>query len=84
MSLLGIPQERIAPRVGMEQETVAKHLVRNSELKKSINDQTERGFSINTIAEKLGMSDKQTVTSLPSAPRGAEGLNCPSLNFHTL
>jgi hypothetical protein len=54
MGLLGIPQERIAARLGMERETVAKHLVKNSELKNLPNELLTKGFLPNTIAEKLG------------------------------
>lgn len=54
MGLLGIPQERIAQRLGMERETVAKHLVKNSELKNLPNELLTKGFLPNTIAEKLG------------------------------
>ena len=54
MGLLGIPQERIAQRLGMERETVGKHLVKNSELKNLPNGLLTKGFLPNTIAEKLG------------------------------
>ena len=54
MSLLGISQERIADRLGMTRESVDKHLLITSELKKVTNEQLERGFLPNTIAEKLG------------------------------
>jgi len=54
MGLLGIPQERIAQRVGVTQRIVESHLHKTSELKSGVNSQLERGFSVNTIAEKLG------------------------------
>ena len=38
----------------MERETVAKHLVKNSELKNLPNELLTKGFLPNTIAEKLG------------------------------
>ncbi len=47
----GIPQERIAQRLGISQFVVHDHLLKNSELKEAINTQLERGFAINTIAE---------------------------------
>jgi len=47
------PQERIAQRLGMERETVSKHLVKTSELKNLPNDLLRKGFLPNTIAEKL-------------------------------
>lgn len=57
MALLGIPQERIAARLGMSQQTVDGHLPKTSELKKSVNELLTKGFSVNTIAEKLGWSE---------------------------
>ena len=44
---------RFAQRLGMERETVGKHLVKNSELKKLPNELFTKGFLPNTIAEKL-------------------------------
>jgi len=54
MSLLGIPQGRIAQRLGIDQQLVGYHLQKTSELKNFVNEQLERGFFVNTIAEKLG------------------------------
>lgn len=54
MGLLGIPQERIAQRLGLPRTTIEEHLTKSSELKKSANGQLKHGFSSNTIAEKLG------------------------------
>jgi len=57
MGLLGIPQERIAQRLGIPGITerfVQTHLPRFSELKNGVNDLLKRGFGVNTIAEKLG------------------------------
>jgi len=57
MGLLGIPQERIAQRLGIPGITerfVQTHLPRFSELKNGVNSQLGRGFGVNTIAEKLG------------------------------
>lgn len=54
---MGIPQERIAQRLGIPGITerfVQTHLPRFSELKNGVNSQLERGFGVNTIAEKLG------------------------------
>ena len=60
MGLLGIPQERIAQRLGVTQRIVESHLHKSSELKSGVNSQLERGFGVNTIAEKLGM-ERETV-----------------------
>jgi len=54
MGALGISQERIAMRLGMEHQLVSYHLQKTSELKKLANEQLERGFFANSIAEKLG------------------------------
>ncbi|MBA7703534.1 hypothetical protein ES703_112320 [subsurface metagenome] len=54
MGLLGIPQERIAQRLGVTQRIVESHLHKTSVLKSGVNSQLERGFGVNTIAEKLG------------------------------
>lgn len=54
MGLLGIPQERIAQRLGVSQDIVSNHLRKSSELKNGVNSQLERGFGVNTVAEKLG------------------------------
>jgi hypothetical protein len=54
MSLFGIPQERIESRLGIDQSVIKNHLLKTSELKKTINDQSKRGFSINAIATKEG------------------------------
>jgi len=54
MGLLGVPQERIAQRLGMEHQLVSYHLQKTSGLKKLANEQLERGFFANTIADKLG------------------------------
>jgi len=53
MGLLGIPQERIAQRLRIPQQTIADHLPKNLGLKKSVNELLTKGFSVNTIAEKL-------------------------------
>ena len=54
MGLLGIPRERIAQRLGVEHQLVSYHLQKTSDLKKSANEQLTKGFSANTVAEKLG------------------------------
>ena len=62
MGLLGIPQERIAQRLGIPEITerfVQTHLPRFSELKNGVNDLLKRGFGVNTIAEKLGWPQQE-------------------------
>jgi len=54
IGLLGIPQERIAQRLGVTQFVVHDHLLKTPELKNAINELVTKGFAINTIAEKLG------------------------------
>jgi len=52
------PQERIAQRLGVTQRIVESHLHKSSEMKNGVNSQLERGFSVNTIAEKLDWSKR--------------------------
>jgi len=51
---MGIPQERIAARLGITQDVVSDHLRKSLELKNGVNSQLKCGFGVNTIAEKLG------------------------------
>ena len=69
MALLGIPLERIADRLGMPRKTVEDHLAKTSELKKSPNEQIKRGFSPNTVAEKLGGRNRRFLTCISDAIR---------------
>jgi len=54
MSRLGIPQERIANRIGMDQKTIRSYLGKMPKLAFSLNSDLKRGFSVPQVAEKHG------------------------------
>ncbi len=72
---LGIPQERIAARLGMDRVTIHDHLAENAELKKSPNKLLTKGFSPNTIAEKLGISQEVVSDHLGKNAEFKNGVN---------
>lgn len=72
MGLLGIPQERIAQRLGISRDMIQDHLWKSSELKKATNELLTKGFATNTIAEKLGW---------PESHPGAQGLTICNLQI---
>ena len=54
MNRVGIPQERIAARLGIIQRTVSRHLDYLAALPNSLNADLKKGFSITQVAEKHG------------------------------
>ena len=72
MGLLGIPQERIAQRLGITQFVVHDHLLKTSELKNAINELVTKGFAINTIAEKLSWAIGTINTDLAKFSKNGE------------
>jgi len=52
MNRLGIPQDRIAKRLGVKQVLVHHHLLKMPELAFSINGDLQRGFTVSQAAEK--------------------------------
>jgi len=54
MMRLGIPQERIAKRLGEIRETISYHLVKMAELPNLPKADLSRGFTIPQVAEKYG------------------------------
>ena len=79
MGLLAIPQERIAQRLGIDQQLVGYHLQKTSELKNFVNAQLERGFFVNTIAEKLGWDRTTIKEDLAGCKNGKSAENTKSL-----
>ena len=54
---LGIPQERIAARLGMPQRTICDHLARMPGLANPVNSDLHRGFTVSQVAEKHGWTE---------------------------
>jgi len=57
MHHLGIPQERIAKRVGAIQRTVSKHLEKMPALANILNTDLSKGFTVPQVAEKHGWTE---------------------------
>jgi ParB-like chromosome segregation protein Spo0J len=54
MNRLGMPQDRIAKRLGLNQKTIHNHLGVLATLPKLLNDDLSRGFTVTQVAEKHG------------------------------
>jgi hypothetical protein len=52
MNSLGIPQERIATRLGLDQKTIHYHLGKKAELPFSLNTDLSKGFTVPQVAEQ--------------------------------
>ena len=52
MNRLGIPQDRIAKRLGVKQVLIHNHLLKMATLPNSINADLSRGFTVAQVAEK--------------------------------
>jgi len=71
MNRLGIPQDRIAKRLGVKQVLIHNHLLKMAELPNSINADLSRGFTVPQVAEKhawtepmvwsLALEDKEDI-----------------------
>jgi hypothetical protein len=57
MHCLGIPQDRIAKRMGLDQKTIHYHLGKMPVLANSLNADLSRGFTVAQVAEKHGWPD---------------------------
>jgi hypothetical protein len=57
MSRLGIPQERIAKRLGALQRTISNHLPKMPELAYLLNADLSRGFNVSQVARKHGWTE---------------------------
>jgi hypothetical protein len=54
MHHLGMPQDRMAKRLGLDQKTIHHHLGKMPVLANSLNDDLSRGFTVPQVAEKHG------------------------------
>lgn len=71
MNRLGIPQDRIAKRLGAPQQTISGHLPKMATLPNPVNSDLSRGFTVAQVAEKhnwtepmvwsLAMEDKEDI-----------------------
>jgi len=52
MNRLGIPQDRIAKRLGATQASIHNHLLKMATLPNLINTDLSRGFTVSQVAEK--------------------------------
>ncbi len=57
MHRLGIPQDRIAERLGVLQQTISKHLQHLATLPNVVNADLSRGFTVSQVAEKHGWTE---------------------------
>jgi hypothetical protein len=57
MHRLGIPQDRIAMRLGALQRTISNHLAKMPELANLLNTDLSRGFTVAQVAEKHGWTE---------------------------
>ena len=57
MKRLGIPQERIAQRLGLQQKTISNHLEKMATLPNVLNADLSRGFTVSQVAEKHGWTE---------------------------
>jgi hypothetical protein len=57
MNRLGIPQDRIAKRLGMDQKTIHYHLGEMAALPNLLNADLSQGFTVSQVAQKHGWTE---------------------------
>ena len=57
MNRLGIPQDRLAKRLNVPQQTISRHLPKMPGLAKWVNSDLSKGFSVSQVAEKHGWTE---------------------------
>ena len=57
MNRLGIPQERIAGRLGVDQKTIHNHLGKKAELPILLKADLSKGFTVPQVAERQGLPE---------------------------
>ena len=68
MNRLHIPQERMANRLGVLQQTISIHLQKAPELAKLVNTDLSKGFAVSQVAEK------HACPACPVAPADGTGV----------
>ncbi|MBU0463958.1 MAG: HTH domain-containing protein [Proteobacteria bacterium] len=71
LNLLGIPQDRIAKRLGIPRKTLFNHLAKMPGLAKWPNSDLLKGFTVPQVAQKHG----GTLTHIIQAPLSSERFN---------
>ncbi|MBW2596090.1 MAG: hypothetical protein JRC93_08975 [Deltaproteobacteria bacterium] len=59
MNRLGIPQDRIAKRLGLGQQRISRYLLQMPQVAKSVNSDLLKGFTVSQVAEKHGWTEPQ-------------------------
>ena len=54
LNQLGIPQDRIAKRVGLGQQRISRYLLQMPQVAKGVNDDLLKGFTVPQVAQKHG------------------------------
>ena len=54
LNQLGIPQDRIAKRVGLGQQRISRYLPQMPQVAKSVNSDLSKGFTVPQVAQKHG------------------------------
>ena len=68
MNRLGIPQDRIAKRLGMDQKTIHYHLGKMPVLAFSLNADLSQGFTVSQVAQKHGWTEPMVWSLTPWLP----------------
>ncbi len=72
MDRFHIPQERMAKRLGVLQQTISRHLPKMPELAKWVNSDLKRGFAVPQVAKKHACPACCSVAKIPlSGPRSS-------------
>jgi DNA-binding CsgD family transcriptional regulator len=61
MTRLGIPEARIAKRLGFWRQTISDHLPKMAALLNPVNSDLRRGFTVSRVAEKHGWTELMLV-----------------------
>jgi di/tripeptidase len=66
---LGIPQDRIAKRAGVSQQTISGHLPKMPELANSVNTDLSKDFTVAQVAEKHNTNSLFLILAKPACGR---------------